>query len=134
MVRGVNTEFIFEMPCHYTNLKSVQITFWQEGNNGPSNSRILPIVKDLGHCEAKSNPKHISVVLNSEETMRFIDGRKAYVKFIGTKYTGQKFIMEKEAIDVDPAHDDSAFDPSLLPTPNYNDWIYIEWNRNNEGE
>ena len=155
MIRGKSTEFIFGMPCHYVNLQSVLIEFWQENYNGLPHGHTLPIIKTLDQCNPKSNPKQISIVLSAEETLRFADNRKAYVRFFGVKQNGQKFGGNKEEFSVYPVPKEQIYllsfdgytlkdsnglclnsvplsEEYMLPTPNYNEWNYIDWDDEQE--
>lgn len=131
MIRGMRTEFVFEMPYHYVNLQSVTIEFWQENHNGLSYGYTLPIIKTLAQCYPKSNPMQIGVILSSDETLRFTDDRRAYVRFSGVKNNGHEFGGNKEEFSVYPASDGSLLEEDLLPAPDYNGWNYINWH---EGE
>ena len=126
MIRGVSTRFTFDMPCYYTNLKLVLIEFWQEGHSGLPNGYTLPITKTLEQCKPMENPKQISVILGRHETIRFTDDRKAYVRFYGVEQNGHVFGGNQEIITVYPASDVSMLEEDLLPTPDYNNWEYID--------
>lgn len=132
MIRGTTTKFVFEMPYRFSELESVQIKFWQDNHDGLYHGHTLPIFKVLEHCKAQPlEPMQINVVLSCEETLRFTDGRKAYVEFSGITYSGEEFGRNKEMFTVYPASDNSISEADVLPTPYYNDWYYINWH---EGE
>lgn len=134
MIRGVSTEFVFDLPCNFTDLHTAQIVFWQEDYHGLSDSRPLPIIKVLGQCKQGDKPTQLSVELNREETMRFADDRKAYVQLTGVKNDGHDIGHKKETITVYPIYDDSILNEDLLPTPDYNGWVYLDGHEIDEGE
>lgn len=105
MICETTAYFKFILPCKYSELASVQITFWQDHYFGPAANRRLPIVKQLIHCLHTENDNEIAVVLTSEETARFATTRKAYVLFQATTIEGSRFSHKKKTIDVYPAYD-----------------------------
>jgi hypothetical protein len=116
---------VFDPYClctHYI----VKIVFWQDENNGPSLSRPLPIIKVLEQCSQCDSPKEISITLNQEETLRFVDDRKAYVQLRGSTLEGVGFGSRKRAITVYPVYDDSILDDEILPTPDYDGWVVLD--------
>ena len=126
MIRGTNAQFIFQLPYDYTELEIAKITFWQPGNNGPSENRPLPIVKVLGQCCGTNNPKELSVTLNQEETLRFVDDHKAYVQLRATTLEGIPIASKERLITVYPVYDDSILDDNILPSPSYDNLIYLD--------
>ena len=126
MIRGTNAQFKFKLPYNYSELSVVKIVFWQDDNDGPSLSRPLPIVKVLSQCVQCDSPKEISVTLNQEETLRFVDDRKAYVQLRGSTIDGINFGNRKTQITVYPVYDDSILDDEILPTPDYDGWVVLD--------
>ena len=62
MIRGTNQDFKFKMPYEYKDVPLITVTFWQNGNDGPEESRPLPIIKYHDDCEpSKDNNKEITV-------------------------------------------------------------------------
>ena len=117
MIRGTTAQFKFKLPYNIGDLDVVKITFWQNGYSGPDKSRPLPIVKILEQC-SQSDIDELTVILNKEETLRFIDDRKAYVQFRGKTIDGTAFASKQEIITVYPVHDDSILEDDIIPTPN----------------
>lgn len=113
MVRGTTVYFKFILPCKYSELASARIVFWQDHYFGPAQNRRLPIIKSLAHCLDTENSNELAVVLMPEETARFTEKRKAYVQLSGTTVEGSRFSHKKIIFEVDPAYDDSIFDPML---------------------
>lgn len=126
MIRGTNAQFKFNLPYQYSDLEVVKITFWQPENNGPSIDRPLPIVKILEQCYPSDNPKEICVTLNQEETLRFSEERKAYVQLRGATYDGIPIASRQQLITVYPVYDDSILDDEILPTPDYDGWVFLD--------
>lgn len=121
MIRGTAQPFKFKIPCNFSELSSVVITFSQENYNGPNETRPLPIVKVLSQCRQGSSSKELLVVLNKEETLRFTDKRKAYVQIMGEVIDGLPFGNKPETITVYPVLDDSVLDDDIIPTPSPDD-------------
>ena len=126
MIRGTNAQFKFKLPYDYSDLEIVKITFWQPDNNGPSFNRPLPIVKILQQCSPTDIPNEISVTLNQEETLRFTEIRTAYVQFRGTTIDGIPIASKKQELTVYPVYDDSILDEEILPTPDYDGWVFLD--------
>lgn len=126
MIRGTNAQFKFKLPYNYSEIASVKIIFWQDGNDGPSSARPLPIVKILGQCNKTEIDNELSVTLNQEETLRFADDRKAYVQLRATTTDDIPIASKKHMITVYPVYDDSILGEDLLPTPSYDGWIYLD--------
>lgn len=112
VIRGTTAKFKFNIPYNYEEITWITITFWQPGNNGPSNERKLPIVKTKDHCQ-QSNGNEVCVELNSEETLRFSDKFKAYVQ-LRANANGNTFASKQETITVYPIYGD---DESNLEDP-----------------
>lgn len=123
MIRGTTAYFKFKMPYAYNQVASVTITFWQNHNDGPSESRPLPIIKTLSHC-SQTGEKELSVSLNSEETARFVDIRKAYVQMIAEHIEGHKFGCKQQEITVYPVEDGEP-DIPVVPPDDDDDGIVI---------
>jgi hypothetical protein len=117
MVRGTTAQFKFSLPYNYSDISLVKITFWQLGNNGPDETRPLPIIKDFSWCRACSNPKELSVTLTEEETLRFSDKSKAYVQLKAQSEDGSVFASKQEQITVYPVYDDNVLGDDIIPTP-----------------
>lgn len=126
MIRGTNAQFKFRLPYNYSELEIVKITFWQTDNYGPDPSRPLPIIKILEQCSATDLPNEISVTLNQEETLRFEDDRKAYVQLRAKTRSGIPIASKERLITVYPVKDDSILDDEILPTPDYDGWIFLD--------
>lgn len=110
MIRGTTQDFKFIMPYDYEDVPLITITFWQNGNSGPEESRPLPIKKYHDDCKlSETNNKEIIVTLLPEETARFVDDRKAYVQLTGTTTSGIRFgNSPPREISVYPIHNDSV--------------------------
>ena len=121
MIRGTAQPFKFKLPCNFNELESVIITFMQENYNGPSESRPLPIVKNLSQCRQGSSSNELIVILNKEETLRFTDKRKAYVQIKCEGVDSLSFGSKKESITVYPVLNDSILEDNITPTPSPED-------------
>lgn len=126
MIRGTNAQFVFRLPYNFNQLERAKIVFWQPENDGPSASRPLPIVKILQQCSQSSKANELCVTLNQEETLRFTDDRKAYVQLRASTLDGIPIASRQQMITVDPAYDDSILDEEILPTPDYDGYIYLD--------
>ena len=126
MIRGTNAQFKFKLPYNYSDLESVKITFWQPENEGPSPSRPLPIVKILSQCSTTNDPKEISITLNQEETLRFSEKRKGFVQLRGLTIDGTPIASFKKQFTVYPVYDDSILGDDILPTPDYDGWVFLD--------
>ena len=120
MIRGTNQDFKFKMPYEYKDVPLITVTFWQKGNDGPEESRPLPIIKYHDDCEpSKDNNKEITVTLLPEETARFVDDRKAYVQLTGTTTSGIRFgNSPPREITVYPIHNDAVLGDVVPPSEN----------------
>lgn len=116
MIRGANSEFRFNLPYNFSSITSVTIVFWQEGND----SSTLPIVKHKEDCCEGVTPKQIVVFLNSEETSRFSDKRKARVQLKG--FAGAVSIASP--IQLVPVY--PTYDGNILPPPNTDGWVVLD--------
>ena len=126
MIRGTNAQFKFQLPYNYSELKNVKITFWQNDNDGPSLDRPLPIIKVLAQCSQTSVPNEISVTLNQEETLRFVDDRKAYVQLRAMTIDDIPIASKERQITVYPIYDDSILGDEILPTPEPSGWVILD--------
>lgn len=128
MIRGTTAQFKFKLPYNVVDIATAKINFWQENYSGPNQSRPLPIVKVLSQCSESNMPDELLVFLNKEETLRFLDDRKAYVQLHAKTKDGTAFASKKEAITVYPVYDDSILDDDILPTPtpDYGDVIILD--------
>ena len=126
MIRGTNAQFVFKLPYNFNQLASAKIMFWQNYNNGPSISRPLPIIKILSQCSQSKTPNELCVTLNQEETLRFVDDYKAYVQLRAVTVDGIPIASKQKTITVEPAYDDSVLDDDVIPTPEYNGYIYLD--------
>lgn len=126
MIRGTNQEFRFKLSCDFGQLATVRVKFWQENNNGPTNSRPLPIIKIKSQCVQGSEPNVCSVTLNQEETLRFSDARKAKVQLRGITYDGRPVATKEQLFDVYPVGDDTIIEGEVTPTPTYDDLIILD--------
>lgn len=126
MIRGTNAEFRWKLPYDFTEVEVVKITFWQDNNNGPSNSRPLPIVKIKEQCHQGERPNELVVILNQEETLRFTEKRKAKVQLRALTTTGIPFGSKEQLITVYPVYDDSILDDVILPTPSYDGLVLLD--------
>lgn len=126
MIRGTNAQFKFQLPYSYSELERVQITFWQNDNDGPSLDRPLPIIKVLSQCSQTISPKEISVTLNQEETLRFVDDRKAYVQLRAVTRDDIPIASKVQSITVYPIYDDSILGDEILPTPEPDGWVILD--------
>jgi hypothetical protein len=66
------------------------------------------------------------VTLNQEETLRFIEERKAYVQLRAQTYEGVPIVSHEKMITVYPVYDDTILEEDILPTPEYDGWIYLD--------
>lgn len=126
MIRGTNEEFRFKLPYPFAELDKVDVLFWQDGYYGPSSSRPLPIRKVYGQCSQGRDPYELSVTLNQEETLRFSEKRKAKIRLRATTVTGIPIASLIKLVPVYPTGDDSILDDDILPTPDFNDWVYLD--------
>lgn len=131
MIRGTTAQFKFKLPYNYSDLVSVQITFWQPENNGSSADRPLPIIKYLNQCQRTNSPKELKVTLTQEETLRFSVKRKAYVQLRALGPENQSFASKKEMLTVYPIQGDDIIGggdiPLPPPTPSQpDDWIILD--------
>lgn len=126
MIRGTNAQFKFKLPYNYSELARVKITFWQPENSGPSSNRPLPIMKILDQCRPTDIPNELSVTLNQEETLRFSEERKAYVQLRGATKSGIPIASKERELPIYPVYDDSILDDEILPTPDYDGWVYLD--------
>lgn len=128
MIRGTTAQFKFNLPYNVSDIATAKINFWQENYSGPNPTRPLPIVKVLSQCSESNVPDELLVFLNKEETLRFLDDRKAYVQLHAKTKDGTAFASKQEMITVYPVYDDSILDDDILPTPtpDYGDIIILD--------
>lgn len=127
MIRGTNAEFKFDLPCLFVELSVARITFWQDGNNGPSSDRPLPITKGLQWCKMGEKPNELRVVLNQEETMRFTEKRKAKVQLRAITNKDEPVTSLIQLITVYPIYDETILDGDIdMPAPDANGWIVLD--------
>ena len=126
MIRGTNAQFKFRLPYNFSELETVKISFWQPDNNGPALDRPLPIVKILQQCSQSDVPNELCVTLNQEETLRFVDDRKAYVQLRAATFDGIPIASKEKMITVYPVYDDSILDEEILPTPEYDGLVCLD--------
>jgi hypothetical protein len=126
VIRGTTTQFKFIIPCNFSELDIVSITFWQEEYYGISEERKLPIVKVKEQCTTLNSPRELCVTLNQEETLRFTEDRKAYVQFRANALDGTSYGMKKREITVYPVRDDSILDENITPTPDYDGLVILD--------
>lgn len=126
MIRGTNAQFKFRLPYEVSELQSVKITFWQNGNDGPDSTRPLPIIKILEQCSQSDVPNELCVTLNQEETLRFVDEHKGYVQLRGITIDGIPFATREKMFTVYPVYDDSVIGDVVIPTPEYDGLIILD--------
>ena len=126
MIRGTNAQFKFKLPYNYSELANVKITFWQTHNNGPDETRPLPIVKILAQCSQSDIPNELCVTLNQEETLRFDDRYKGYTQLRGPTIDGIPIASRDKTFTVYPVYDDSILGDDIIPTPSYDGVIILD--------
>lgn len=126
MIRGTSAEFRWKLPYEFSELALVQITFWQDNNSGPSSNRPLPIIKTREHCYPGGQPNELAVMLHQEETLRFSEKRKAKVQLRAKTTSGKYIGSHEELITVYPVHNDSVLDDVILPTPEDDEFIFLD--------
>lgn len=126
MIRGASAQFKFRLPYKFSDLETVKIVFWQDYNPGPDPTRPLPIVKVLQQCSQSDLPNELVVTLNQEETLRFVDDRKAYAQLRAVTGDGIPIASREKQITVYPVYDDSILDDDILPSPDYDGWVYLD--------
>lgn len=127
MIQGTTQDFKFKMPYDYQDVPLITVVFWQNGNNGPEESRPLPIIKYHDDCKpSKNNNKEITITLLPEETARFLDDRKAYVQLTGTTNSGIRFgNSPPKEITVYPICNDSVLG-DIVPSSESNGLIILD--------
>lgn len=111
MIRGTDSQFVFNLPCECSNLASVKIAFWQPGNKGVYGCCPLPRIKTMDNCVLSG--KQIYVILEKNETLEFTDKRKAYSQIICETIGGTTFAGKQEMITVHPVRDEIYIEPSI---------------------
>lgn len=117
MIRGTTAQFKFKLPYNENEIDTIQITFWQVGNDGMGASRPLPIIKVKQQCSFPGGRNECLISLNKEETLRFKDDRKAYVQLQARTIDGTAFACKQETITVYPVYDESYEETNPVPTP-----------------
>lgn len=125
MIRGTTACFKFKMPYDYAQVSSVKIVFWQDHNNGPSESRPLPITKIKSQCFETNIRNELGVNLTPEETLRFSDERKAYVQLTGVA-NGLRFASHQQTFTVYPVRDEDISEDNIIPTPDSTGLIILD--------
>lgn len=111
MIRGTTAQFKFNLPYTKSELMWAIIKFWQPGNLNP----LLPISKNLDHCDAPDGSTELYVSLTAEETTRFSEKRRARVQLKSQANDGTIFGCLPKLISVYPMRDDMIEDPTLPP-------------------
>jgi hypothetical protein len=109
LIRATCQGFRFKLPYSFERIKNVQITFWQEGNEGTDDCP-LPITKVLADCTGEHDGKELSVVLNQVETAAFMTDRKAFVQFRGLTDNDFVFGSHIMPITVYPVKNDTVLE------------------------
>lgn len=109
MIRGACQQFKFKTPYTFAQLKTVRITFWQQGNEGTIDCS-LPITKERKDCVEDINSKTINVTLNQVETLAFATDKKAFVQFRALTTDGFAFASKIMPLTVYPVKDDTVLE------------------------
>ena len=117
MIRGSNVEFRFKLPYPFSELATVNVVFWQDGYDGPSPGRPLPIKKNKNHCRVGRNDTELSVVLQREETLRFTDKRKGKVQLFAETFSGIDVCGLEQLFPVYPSKDGDEFTGGVIESP-----------------
>ena len=117
MVQGTTTQFRFQLPCNFGDLEAVNVTFWQDFNNGPTPSRPLPIIKTKKQCSTFGSKNVLAVTLNQEETLRFSTDRKAYVQLRTVGWDGVAYASKPTPINIYPVYSEDVIGGVVTPTP-----------------
>lgn len=116
MIRGTTAQFKFEIPYDWNTVANANVVFWQDGNDGPDETRPLPIRKIKGDCVWIASDKMVTVTLQPEETARFSDDRKAKVQLSATTFSGIRFASEQQDIVVYPIYLDDVWEDVVPPS------------------
>lgn len=125
MIKGTTAQFRFKLPCNFGEIQTLKITFWQNGYYGPSENRVLPIIKTQEHCSVLHTDKDVSVKLSVEETLRFTEFRKAYVQLQAIALDGTGYATKEIPITVYPIKDDSYVGDDIVPPTTDYDGVVI---------
>lgn len=133
MIRGTTSQFKFEIPYDFSDLKSVNVVFWQDGNDGPSEARKLPLIlqynKDDGglpnSLSWSSESNQIVATFDPEQTARFMDDRTAKIQLSATTTSGIRFASEQQSITVYPIYEGMEFSDEDVAKPSPNDGYII---------
>lgn len=128
MIRGATVSFRFELPRKFEEFKSIQVTFWQNENNGPSLVRPLPIIKVKEQCAPNASGDECYVKLSAEETLRFSDERKGYVQFQGISMEGLSYPSKAREFTVYPNRHNNVLEDEVVPTITVDDLIVLDGN------
>ena len=126
MIRGTTDTFRFKFPCDCSDIKSVKIVLWQEGNIGPARNRPLPIVKTHSDCLFNNDNQEAHIVLSQEETLRFSDKRKGKIQIRSQTHSGLCIGSKQTLFSVYPIYDDEIIGDIVLPTPGVEDLIILD--------
>ncbi len=120
MIRGTTAQFKFEIPYDWVDIKTANVIFWQDGNEGPTATRALPIIKTKTNNDLSWDAinKQVSVTFAPEETARFEDDRKAKIQLTATTNSDIRFASEQQLVTVYPIYGDDSFtdDDVILPS------------------
>ena len=125
MVQGTTTQFRFQLPCNFGDLETVNVTFWQDFNNGPTPSRPLPIIKTKKQCSTFGSKNVLAVTLNQEETLRFSTDRKAYVQLRTVGWDGVAYASKPTPINIYPVYSEDVIGGVVTPTPSPDEGDYM---------
>ncbi len=124
MIRGTTEQFQFKIPYKYEEVEYVEITFLQEDVFGTADAPF-PIKKYLNACDDTTGTNILRIVLHPNETMRFIDTKKAFVQLVGRTFEGNVFSHRKHQITVYPVCSDHIFAP-ISPPVTDDGWLIID--------
>ena len=115
MIRGTTAKFTYKLPCLKEELAWATIKFWQDGNP----NELLPIFKNLSHCDAPADSAMVCVSLTAEETLRFSEQYKAKTQIRAERIKdGTVFGCKPQIITVYPMDDDIVDSDPTLPAEN----------------
>ena len=123
MIRGTTAQFKFKLPYPKSELAWATIKFWQ--TNNPSS--LLPINKQLSHCDAPEDEMKLCVSLTPDETRRFSEKYKAQVQMRAQHGpSGTIFGNRTALITVYPMRDDIIDEDPMLPAEDESGWIVLD--------
>lgn len=128
MVQGTTTQFRFQLPCNFGDLEVVNVTFWQEYNDGPTPDRPLPIIKVKKQCSTFGSKKVLAVTLNQEETLRFSTDRKAYVQLRAVTWDGVSYASKPTQIKIYSVYSEDVIGGVVtpMPSPTEDEYVILE--------